>query len=36
MGELHAATWIVRSLEDIAVSVVEEGVELRFSPLGPS
>ena len=36
MSELHAASWVVRSLEDIAISVLEVGLELRFSPLGPS
>jgi sugar-phosphatase len=35
-SELQAATWIVTSLEDIAVSVSAEAVELRFAPLGPA
>jgi len=33
VNELHAATWIVSSLEDIAVSVLKDGVELRVSPV---
>jgi mannitol-1-/sugar-/sorbitol-6-phosphatase len=31
ISELRAATWIVESLEDIAVTVVADGLELRFS-----
>jgi sugar-phosphatase len=34
VSELHAATWIVRSLEDIAARVFEDGLELRLSPVG--
>ena len=34
LSELHAATWGVRSLEDIAARVLEDGLELRFSPAG--
>ena len=36
VSELHAATWIVSSLEEIAVNVLVDGVELRFSPMGTS
>jgi sugar-phosphatase len=32
VSELHAATWIVGSLKDIAVSVLGDGLELRLSP----
>jgi sugar-phosphatase len=32
-SELHAATWIVRSLKDIAVRLLEDGLELRFLPV---
>lgn len=34
IDELRAATWIVRSLEEVSVRVLEEGMELRFSPVG--
>jgi sugar-phosphatase len=34
--ELHAATWTVRSLEEITVSVLDDGLELRFSPVAIS
>jgi sugar-phosphatase len=34
VGELRAATWIVASLEEIAMTVVEDGLELRFSQVG--
>jgi sugar-phosphatase len=33
VNELQAATWIVKSLKDIAVRVLENGLELRFSPV---
>jgi sugar-phosphatase len=31
-SELHAATWVVRSLEAIAVKVLKDGLELRLTP----
>jgi sugar-phosphatase len=34
VSELRAATWIVRSLEEVSVRVLEGGMELRFSPVG--
>jgi len=34
LSELGAATWIVESLEEIAVTVVADGLELRFSQVG--
>jgi sugar-phosphatase len=33
-SELHAATWIVGSLKDVAMRVLEDGLELRLSPVG--
>jgi sugar-phosphatase len=33
-SELRAATWIVGSLEEIAVTVVEDGLELQFAAVG--
>jgi len=36
LSELHGATWIVRSLEEITLKVSENDVELRFSPVGTS
>jgi hypothetical protein len=32
LSELEAATWIVGSLEEIAVGVEGDGFELRFTP----
>lgn len=34
VSELRAATWIVGSLEEIAVTVVGDGLELRFTRVG--
>jgi sugar-phosphatase len=33
VSELHAATWIVASLEEMEVRVHGDGLELRFSPV---
>jgi sugar-phosphatase len=33
LSELHAATWVVSSLEAIAVTVLKDGIELRFTPM---
>jgi sugar-phosphatase len=32
--ELHGATWIVGSLEELAVTATPDGLELRFAPVG--
>jgi sugar-phosphatase len=32
--ELREATWIVRSLEALDASVITDGLELRFTPVG--
>jgi sugar-phosphatase len=32
--ELEGATWLVRSLEEIEVRVLADGLELRFAPVG--
>jgi sugar-phosphatase len=34
VSDLRAATWIVASLEEIVVTVVEDGLELRFATVG--
>jgi sugar-phosphatase len=34
LRELGKATWVVESLEDVAVRVAEDGLELRFRPVG--
>jgi sugar-phosphatase len=33
-SDLRAATWLVASLEDIAVRVYQDGIELQFVPVG--
>jgi hypothetical protein len=33
-SELLAATWVAESLEEIAVTVVADGLQLRFSQVG--
>ena len=32
--QLHAATWLAQSLEEVAVTVKADGLELRFTPVG--
>jgi sugar-phosphatase len=32
VGELDAATWIVRSMEELKVAATADGLELRFTP----
>jgi sugar-phosphatase len=34
ISELEGATWLVRSLEEIEVRVLADGLELRFAPVG--
>jgi len=34
LSELEGATWLVRSLEEVEVRVLADGLELRFAPVG--
>jgi sugar-phosphatase len=34
LSELEEATWLVRSLEEVEVRVLADGLELRFAPVG--
>ena len=34
LSELEGATWLVRSLKEIEVRVLADGLELRFAPVG--